>query len=295
MMKTIRRLLPRRICTAAGITGVILAAIVTEPGFSAIYYNGSGQFAIGKYIFDSNTSSYTLYNGLGFSSGIFNFSFSLPMIYQSTPWISLSGTNLIPSGGTQHGEVRQRTEMHGSTVLIDTSQYHHTGIGDPVFHGEARIIEESTTVPATSLTADAKPPLANPSNGFGTGEWNWSLGVSLAKKLGPVFGFVTLGYWMLGDMPDLELKDPFVYSLSLGKPLAQGKYSVLASYSGQTQVLETAEPPSMISLMVGRFFNTSSSLSLSTSFGLSNSAPDIAIGLGWHIGLSSSQKSTLDP
>lgn len=281
----IRTYLQRRIIRTAGAALAVLAVSVVASVKAEVYYTGTAQFATGNYIFSQRTNSFSIYNGLGVNSGALNFSLSVPLVYQSTPWLSLSGTHFIPSGGTQHTMVRHRMGMPGQTVLIDTTKYHHIGLGDPFLHAEARLLQERSVVPSISLTGDVKPPLANPSNGFGTGEWDWAAGVSLAKKLGPVFGFASLSYWVLGDMSGLELKDPLAYSLSLGRPLAGDKYAVMASISGESRVIANTEASTIFSLMGSRNLTPQTSLSLSLGFGLTNSAPDFSLGLGWRTGL----------
>jgi hypothetical protein len=284
-MKMIRKRLQQLLFITAGIVTAILAVFVSEPTEAAAYYSGSAQYATGNYIFSRRTQSVSLYGGLGITAGIFNFNFSVPVVYQNSPWLSISGRSMIPSGGPQHSIVKQQQGSMGHTMLIDTTQYDKVGIGDPVFHGEVKILQEAGGWPSLSLTGEVKPPLAKPSNGFGTGEWDWAGGLSLDKQLGPVFSFLSLSYWKLGDMPDLELQDPLVYSVSLGHPLAGGKYALMVSYSGETQVIANTQAPATISLMGGYNASSSTNFGLTVTFGLSNSSPDYDLGLAWQIGL----------
>lgn len=266
---------------AAGATMVALAALPAAAG--TFSYTGSLQLARGDYFFTQPTSGVFLFNGFSFVSRRFSLTASIPVIYQSTPYVSYTGVGVLPSGGAESSVVSQRQGREPIVLpeVVDAPRY---GLGDPLFTAGLTVVEESSTFPAIQLSGLAKAPLADVERGFGTGEWDWSAGLSVSKRIGRLFLFADLNYWIMGDLPDLELRNAWAYGISIGHAFGAGRFAVLASYSGTTEVIAGVEPPSSLgvglSIKVGRL----TSLMLQGAFGLSEAAPDLSLSLGWSIG-----------
>ena len=264
---------------------IFLAQAVAPPVWgSTVAYSGSIQYARGNYIFDQTTSSMFMFNGLSFSSEGLNLSVSIPVIFQSTPYVSYSGVGIIPSGGSEHTQVSGRKGKNQEVILPEPVDYEQYGIGDPMVSLGVRLLKESKLFPTVQLVVQAKLPLASIEKGFGTGEWDYSGGLSLSKVLGKTFLFVDMYYWMLGDLPDLELKDTVSYSIALGQPLSGGKYALFVSYSGSTNIISEVAPPSFLGFGFSYRIDAKKSLMLNASLGLTESVPDFSVSLGWNIG-----------
>ena len=264
---------------------IFLAQAVLPPIWgTTVAYTGSIQYTRGNYIFNQTTSGLFLFNGLSFSSGRLNLSASIPVIFQSTPYVSYSGVGMLPSGGSEHDQVSGRRGKNQEVILPEPVDYEQLGIGDPTVSLGLQLLKESKLFPAVQLVVQAKLPLANVAKGFGTGEWDYSGGLSFSKVLGKTFVFVDMYYWMLGDLPDLELKNTFSYSIALGQPLSGGKYALLVSYSGSTNIISEVTPPSFLGFGFSYRIDTKKSLMLNASLGLTESAPDFSVSLGWNIG-----------
>lgn len=269
-----------RLSGFAAVVILLLCATAASIQAQSISYSGSLQFATGKYIFNERTSSYYLYNGFIVTTGRLSISTSIPLIVQNTPWISSSGAGLVPSGGTQHSEVGKATHRD-RLALLDTTQYDQVGIGDPTIYVSLRLWEERSGLPSFSATANAKLPLSSADKGFGTGKWDYGFGASLAKSFQSTFVFLDASYWILGDLPDFNLVDPFFYSVALGRNLGGGDWGLLAFFSGSSRTIETVDPPLQMGLGLNRLFDPGNSLTGNVSFGLTQSAPDFAASLGW--------------
>ncbi len=268
---------------AAGVIAVALAAAVPASGGS-VTYTGSIQLAQGTYFFDQTMRGVLFINGFSVSTGGFTLTASIPLVYQNSPYVSYSGIGILPSGGTEGSLVGQRQGKE-PVVLPEPVDYRQFGLGDPLVHMGIRLWEEGRYLPSLQLTGQAKIPLARLESGFGTGEWDFGAGLSLSKRIGSVFLFADVGYWILGDLPDLELRDPWVYILSLGLPISGNKAALMFSYSGSTETISGVEPPSSLSVGVSFRIGPRSSLMLSGSLGLSESSPDFSASFGWSIGL----------
>jgi len=262
-------------------------AISTTPSIllgQEVTYNGSLQLTSGDYIFNERTYSLYLFNGLSVSIGSFQFSANLPLIKQNTPWVSYSSTGAIPTGGPQSNEVSKKG--HGErVVLYDSTDYQEIGLGDLFIQANWRLMEEVKALPSISLTAGFKVPLADVEDGFGTGEFDNGAGVSISKALSICLAIIDLSYWRLGDLTGLELKDAFVYSLAIGRPIVNRKLNLLVSFSGCSEVIDDAGPSAQIGLGLAYYLDSGPNLNGSVALGVTDSAPDFSVSLGWGIKL----------
>jgi hypothetical protein len=275
----------KHVTLAVAAAGAIVLALAAVPAAGAtLTYTGSVQMARGTYIFTQPTNGYFFFNGLSFITGPFTLTASIPLIYQSTPYVSYTGVGVLPSGGTESSAVSQR-QGREPVVLPEVVEFKQYGFGDPLITAGLRLWKETAAAPAVELTAQVKLPLADVDVGFGTGKTDYSAGVSVSKRLGSVFLFADAAYWILGDLPELELRDAWAYGLSVGHAFSGGKYAFMASYSGYTEVIAGVAPPSSLGLGFSVKVGAMSSLMLNAAFGLSESSSDLSLSVGWSIGL----------
>lgn len=268
---------------AAGVILMTLAAALPAPA-GTLSYTGSVQFSRGNYFFDLTTQGVCFVNGLSLNAGGFTLSASIPLIYLNTPYVSYSGVGVLPSGGSASSSVSQRQGKE-TVVLpepVDVRQY---GVGDPLVRLGIRLTKGAASGLSVEVVAQAKAPVARLESGFGTGEWDYGAGLALSKRFGGLVLLADANYWKLGDLPELELRDPWVYSVSAGLPFAKGRSALLVSYFGMTRVIDGAAPPSSLGLGISVKAGAGSSLMINASIGLSESSPDLALSLGWAIGL----------
>jgi hypothetical protein len=282
-MTAVRQISSKGMLTSAGLAVILGVALTSLPGW-CITYSGSAQLATGDYIFSDRTTSFALYNGLTLSTGPLRVSAGIPVLYQSTPWVSYSAVGMIPSGGGEGSQVGGR--KHGGKIALpDTVTYDEIAVGDPTLLAAMEVWRQGEVLPALHLTAGLKAPLADVEGGFGTGEWDYGVGLSLTRSFGTILLFTDLTYWVLGDLDDLELLDPVSYSIALGYPLASGRYSLLFSLSGYSRIFAGVDPPMQAGFAVSHLLDSGASLSANINVGLTESAPDFAFSLGWQVGL----------
>lgn len=305
-------------------TGLAVAAIsvLSMPGPAAgqeVTYSGSLQYSSGDYYFTERTNSAYFMNGLSLDTGPLRLSADLPVIWQSTPWVSYARGGGVPTGGTQQGEVgdglgRRGGERDGTgpgtgagrnagaaagvvaapgfarvrdgrIALEDTTSYDEVGVGDPTFRVEADLTASGHGPWSVALGGEVKPPLADPDRGFGTGAWDGGIALSVARRLGTTFLFADVGYLVLGDMEEIELRDPLTYAAGVGYSLPSGRIGLLASLSGSTRILADTDPPLQAGAGVNVRLSPRRSLDTNVSFGLTESSPDVAVAVGWTVGL----------
>lgn len=94
-----------------------------------------------------------------------------------------------------------------------------------------------------------------------------------------------MGQMQLGDLPDLELRDGVGYALGASVPAFSGRGSVLFMLSGLSRTIAGMEPPVSVAASVSRSVGDRTFLSAGAGFGLTESAPDFSVNLGWSIRL----------
>ena len=277
---------------------VALTTTVAPVQSQRVNYTGSAQYATGSYIFAERTHSVYLTNGLHLSHRRMQVSVSLPIIYQSSPWVSYSIVGGVPSGGPQHAAVGRRSRPddgmgtgrrrgRATIALPDTATYTDIGIGDPSLRADLTLLHGLDGRPGLQLTGSLKAPLADIDRGFGTGAWDGGLGAVLSQRIWGWFLFGDAIYWWMGDMDDLVLHNAVAYSIALGRSFRGGRVGVLASLSGYTaSIVEDVAAPLQTGIGVSHSFdNGRYSLNVSAAFGLTESTPGASVALGWQVAL----------
>lgn len=277
-------------------TVLLFAAFGWQSAAQHLTYNGSAQYATGDYFFTERTGSFFLSNGISVSGESVILSIHVPYIVQSSPWISYSSHGLLATGGPGNGSVSGRGDSgmgmgsgKGRRVNpgdADTISYTQASFGDPSMSGSIRIFNSPARRTSVQGNFNIKFPLADPTDGFGTGAWDAGAGLSLAQRLGSNYiWLVTAMYWQLGDMEDLNFKNPVSFSSGIGRVFAGSKWMLVANIYGYTRILDEADPPLSTGLSGNVSITEKVQLNANLVFGLSESVSDISTGFGWSIRL----------
>lgn len=274
-------------------------------------YTGSMQYSTGTYFFEESTESFSLVNGLGWSGDHLSAYLNVPFIIQNSPWISYGITGSLPTGGPEHKTVRDSSARRGSkgqggnqnmmsttsstdnpyrlqeedVIMNDTSSYTQSSFGDPNLYTNVRLYFSDTGETALWLNTGIKFPFADANSGFGTGEWDYGVGISASQRIAGLFFIADVMKWWFGNLPDLELKNPFSYSLGIGKSFGDGDWMINGSFNGYTEIIEHYDPPMNVGLGLGYFATDWLSLNSSFTLGLAESSSDFSMGLGWNVKL----------
>ena len=271
----------RSLLALAGVALATLAGAGPAQG-QQIDYSGSVQYASGDYLFPERSNALFLYNGLGLTVGRVRLSASLPLVFQQTPWVIYS--DATGTGPTGDGTAAGADATGGiDAVVADTISYEEFGLGDPMARVDFRLLDEKGLRPSIRVTVDVKAPVGDVERGFSSGEWDYAGGLSLMKSVGTTFVFMDFAYWYMGDMPGVELENSLAYGAGIGQSLGAGRLGLLASIFGSSRIQSTVDPPLQVSLGLSYLMNLRRSLMISASAGLTDSAPDISVSVGWFI------------
>lgn len=255
--------------------------------------NGSAQYLNGDYIYTTATSTYYFGGGIRYQAVRWNAGVSLPIIAQNNDLVSGSGGVFIPShrgenggdgepGGGHHGGGM----MGGGRITTDHMVSHFEfGLGDIYLSGQYQLINERGYRPSLAISSQLKIPTANKALNYGTGEFDYGFAVNLSKRWNNYAGFVDIGYWILGDSPEIKYEDPFSYGIGIGRFFGNGQFSALLYYQGYTTVLENYDPPRQGSLGLYYRMSDQTILSATATAGLSNTSADFGLSLGFRLSL----------
>lgn len=179
----------------------ILPGIFPEPIYGqAFRYSGSLQYSTGSYYFTERTGSFYFNNGIGVSVHKISLSVTVPFITQNTPWVFNTGSGIVPTGGPKSSVLSNNSNQgnrkgHKKIDLgtTDTLNYTQANFGDPSLSGSVELFTSNKQATTVSITGGVKLPLANPTIGFGTGQWDCGAGLSWSQRITPKTPFLTTG------------------------------------------------------------------------------------------------------
>jgi len=290
---------------AAAVVGLASAA-----GAQMLHYEGGLSLASGNYIFTERTNSFTLSTGLAFSAGPVTIRGTFPVFLQNTTLVASSGSMLLPTGGASGGTVADSSAARGgrgtggrggmlviepASLELDAAQDgtvdvpitavtgYEARAGDPTVGAN---ISLSSGRLGVLIGAGAKVPVTDTAS-FGTGAWDFGGSVSLSYSFGTAaMVSVDAGYWVLGDLPELDLQNPVLLSGSIAH-LSRSGWGFSAAFYTSSSVI--AGYPSARSVSAGILrVGARQSIGLNVGFGLSDTSPDIIVGLNWRLRLAGS-------
>ena len=222
-------------------------------------YSAYVQANAGNYIYTTTARNYYLTQGLQ---------------YRRERWSLEANVSLVARIGdslrVQGGGIMSSNE--GMTMS--------SGIGDVFVRANYALAEQRNQWPSITVGALGKIPTASAIDGFGTGEWDAGVFLSLARFKNNFYVSASLGYLWFGDPPGVTYADPLSYSVGVGRSFAGNRLGVLLLYSGTGRILDEYEAPRQI----GMGFNwlASKRFGVFTTFysGLSETVPDLSFSFG---------------
>lgn len=288
--------------------GVALLAVATTAPAQELVWSGSLGYASGSYIFSEQFRTLSLLNTLAMRAGRVELSASLPVLAQNGTSVSYIAGVPVPTGGPDAGAVQRRqggasipvrpgrrgqgNGGNGSILLatvadslVDSLTVAGTGsyevnVADPMFGASLTAYEGVGALRSLGFDAYAKAPIASVESGVGSGEWDYGAGASLALGVGQSLLFANATFWVLGDMPGLELEDALFYSLALGHSLSEN-WSMLASASSSTRIIAGSDPPASVSFSVSRRLADGASINFGAGAGITETASAFSATIGW--------------
>jgi hypothetical protein len=284
---------------------LVVLAVGAPLDAQTLHYEGSAGLATGTYIFTSRTSSWHVATGLALSAGPVTLRATLPVFYQNSTLVATTGSGLVPTGGSSGGAVAdssarrsgdgsRRTPLTSivawsaaASLASDPVEVPASAVGgyqwaagDPVMTATVAALQRGRI--GILVGAAAKIPVTDTAS-FGTGAWDFGGTLSSSLLLGSrLLAGVDLGYWVMGDTPDLALENPLLVGATLSYLTPRG-WSVSAGVSGSTPVI--AGFANSLSATIGVLRPGRPGLGLLLAAGFTETAPDFSFALSWRFGL----------
>jgi hypothetical protein len=271
------------------VAGALLVPVPGQPaGAQELRYSGSLGLSRGSYVLPPGRSGYLiLLNGLSFYQGPFLLSATLPVIGRYGEGAAFLSGGRMPEGGAVHEGVAHQPSGRGMGMGGDSPGTRHASVdvtvGDPLLRASIRL-HEGGAGGWLAVDGMVKAPLAPASSGAGTGAWDLGLGGSAAVARGRSVLLAGVSAWSPGDLPEVVLRNYVGVSLGAGFVLGP-RWSVLASVSATTPILQDVKPPASAGLSLGLRTGVGRILNAGFSAGLTEGSPDLTVFLGWSFGL----------
>lgn len=275
-----------------------------------VHYEGAVSVSRGSYLFSVTTTSWSVLTGLAVDFGPVTLRGTIPVNIQNTTLLAAGMGTGIPTGGggdatrALQDSVNARKGrgsgggMMGGVTLSREDRMAPTGmdtvtvpqsavigytshIGDPTFQLAVSPRVGDRTLVGVSVTV--KAPITDTTS-FGTGAWDVGGDVSVSQQVGDrTFVGVNAGYWHLGDLPDLDLRDPWIAGATISQIVSPG-WAVSLSGSAARSAIDTYPASVLVSGGV-MHVGMRGSVGVTAGVGLSDTSPDFALGVTWRVGL----------
>ncbi|MBX3174075.1 MAG: hypothetical protein KF709_06655 [Gemmatimonadaceae bacterium] len=282
-------------------TAILLAS---APAFAQEFaVSAAAQTSSGRFIFDVPTLSNTITLGASLSAGRFGLDGYWPLLIQNSGAITYIGGQPVPTGGPRSGALdgRSRGERvplrrggSGAGVLVDRTALidsaglaeepgpYRTFVGDPIVSARAVLVDDYRY--GLHASVSAKLPLADPTDGIGTGKLDAGASVDATAYIGQGLLGVGLSHWVLGDLPELPLRDVTSASISVGRTLgASGRWTAMLAAYASTSVHPDLAAPASVGVALGRRLESGQSVFVTVGAGLSEASADWSVGLSWRL------------
>lgn len=247
----------------------------------------SSQLVNGDYFSDTPNSTYYFSTGLRYQTARWNLSARVPIVARNSDLMTQTGGMFFPTGQSHHGNENDSRGSHHDGGMMGNSMLANFefGLGDVYLYGEYLLFSEQGVVPTVAATGQMKIPTANAQNNYGTGEYDFGMAVSVRKSIHSMFVFSDIGYLNIGDPDGVIYKDPITFGLGFGKFFNTARSSLMLYYQNYSAILPEFGAPRQISLGYNYRLTNAWTLSFIGSKGLSETAPDLGLFLGFDISI----------
>jgi hypothetical protein len=156
-----------------------------------------------------------------------------------------------------------------------------SGLGDVILKGRYYAVEQDDLLPFIDLVGSVKFPTADEDEGLGTGEFDFTFLVEMARRLSNDAWMILgeLGYTFVGEPSGYDVENRWIYSIGLAHEL-NPKVTLSGYLDGRTAVVEGNDDP--LSILLAGEYKYRPDLRFDTllEFGLNDGAPDFGITLG---------------
>ncbi len=249
---------------ALGILALVLVSTSRAQGAEPAQYSVTlgAEYSTGDYGVSKTTTIWYFPVSLKRQTDTTALSVTVPYLVVRGPGVVLPGI-----GGA-------RIVRRGAVTRTRTED----GLGDVLLSGSYRLAAETGNRPRVDLTGKIKLGTADENENLGTGENDLAVQVDLEKGFDRNLFFGSVGYWVLGDPPGVNLKNVLYGSLGFSHGLDETK-SVGLVLDAQEAAVSGGPNRLEVSGFLSSRITTSSKLQLYALAGLADGSPDWGAGV----------------
>ena len=194
-----------------------------------------------------------------------------------------SGGGGTPDDGGCSGKdstVSGKNRTCGTTTRTAGQKVTTSGLGDIILRGRYYVVEEKDYVPLIAVTGRMKLSTASASQGLGTGELDYGMGIEMSKMLGDSWiAFLDGGYNIIGDPDGINFQNQYWYDVGAGYYVTK---DLLASvyFEEYRAIVPGFVNARDIFFAVNYTASAAWRLNAGVTLGVSNGAPDQAFSIG---------------
>ena len=241
-----------RVSTILASVIVLLFALLVPIGAQAqdgrSYLELSGGFKTGDFGTPIRTNVYYVNSVLGYVSSTYDLSVSVP-------YLTLKNSGSVPG-------------------MMDSS----SGIGDVILRGGRVLVPEGGNGFSLDGSLGVKLPTADDTKGLGSGEADYGAFLGLHQRLGQFLVSFSGGYIKIGDPPQTNYNDIFLYGIGVSRSFNRTNLSL--SFQGRQAVIPGAQDPQEIVIDVFHALNSNYALKGGAFEGLNKGGPDAGFNFG---------------
>jgi hypothetical protein len=200
----------------------------------------------------------------------------LTLRYQRGPWLASLTVPYIRIRGP--GDIVGGLDSSLVVAREAAGKTTESGLGDVVAGVAYAIDPPREWLPFVELSARVKFPTADEDERLGTGEADYRVQIDLARSLGRFTPFAALGYRVLGDPSGVDLDEGYFGSLGGSYRFSPALSAGLALDAEEASTDGVDAPRELVSFGSYRW-SRSLTLGSYAVFGLSDSSPDLALGM----------------
>lgn len=262
-----------------------------------VYWENGLSVSTGRYYFTARTTTWTLTTGGALQRGALTLRATLPVYMQNTTLLTSGLAGPLPTGGRGPasgalqdssnarkargdgggggGPMLARMTMGGGVDVPASAVTGYTvHFGDPT--AQISLWPQLSSSTALGLTGSVKVPATN----VGTGAWDVGGSVGVSQSVGSrLLLMLDAGYWHLGDLPELDLQDPWLGSATVGVMFGGGWAWSLTGSAARSVVAEFDDSYSIGAGVTHA--DRLGSFGVTAMIGLTESTADFTIGISW--------------
>jgi hypothetical protein len=152
------------------------------------------------------------------------------------------------------------------------------GIGDIIVRGGMLFVPETESGFSCDGSLAVKFPMADESEGLGTGEFDYGAFAGISQRIGEIKLSLQGGFIKTGDADSQDYNDIYLYGLGISKMF--DRTNLYASFEGRRAIIPDADNPQEIHVGFFHILNTQYSLKGNIFDGLNDGGPDLGLNLG---------------